>query len=201
MGFYINEIPDNIKQSMIQKRIWQNACPVSFDQLRLLQVDHYNFTNHVLTGEIVTHVRMAENVIKIFKELFRLKFPIDKIKLIDEYNGNDELSMSDNNSSCFNYRNIQHSDMLSIHSYGLAIDINPLQNPFIIIDNDNYDIKVYPRKSLEFLNRHNQRLGMVEPIVDIFKNHGFDDWGGLWNDPIDYHHFQVNRRDVENFYI
>jgi hypothetical protein len=198
MSFFINEIPENLKQSMIHKRIWQETCPVGLNQLRLLQVDHYNFTGDVLNGEIVTHFRIAENVIKIFQELYRLKFPINKVRLIDDYDGNDELSMTDNNSSCFNYRNIPGSDILSIHSYGLAIDINPLQNPFIVINN-NKNITVYPKEGALFLNRYNRRAGMVEPIVELFKNHGFDDWGGMWNDPIDYHHFQVNRIDAKNF--
>ena len=83
-----------------------------------------------------------------------------------------------------------------MHSYGLAIDINPVQNPFIMIDKTSNNIKVLPGQSVDFLNRHNKQEGMVEPIVEIFRKYGFSEWGGNWNTPIDYHHFQVPRKAV-----
>jgi hypothetical protein len=144
---------------------------------------------------------MAKNYIDIFKELFAVQFPIDKIKTIEQYHGDDIASMEDNNSSSFNYRKIAGTDKLSIHSYGLAIDINPVQNPMISINNQTHSIEVYPKQGVNFLNRNNVRPGMLEPIVDIFKKHGLDVWGGSWNNPIDYHHFQVEKELAEKMIL
>lgn len=197
MNFTTNDLPSKIIENMKQKNIWVAECPVKLEQLKLLELVHFNFNEEIKTGQMVVFGGMAEKTINVFKELFDLKFPINQIKLIDEYDGNDELSMTDNNSSCFNYRKITGSDIISIHSYGLAIDINPVQNPYLVIDKKNCSIEVFPKEGINFLNRHNQRPGMVEPIINIFKKYGFDVWGGYWNDPIDYHHFQVDRKVAE----
>ncbi|MGI4775714.1 MAG: M15 family metallopeptidase [Janthinobacterium lividum] len=191
--FKVERLSKELKKSMISKNIWQSYCPLTLEQLRLIKIEHYDFEGQRKIGTIVIHHKMADSAIDIFKKLLDLEFPIAKMTLIDNYNGDDELSMEDNNSSCFNCRKIANSSELSVHSYGLAIDINPLQNPYIVIDHNNYSIDVYPREGVNFLNRNNQRPGMVESVVDVFKKHGFDIWGGHWNNPIDYHHFQVSR--------
>ena len=198
--FSINEVPKDIPQKMINKKIWTHDCEIVMNQMVLLTVDHYDFLGNILPGQLIVCRLVAKKVVLIFKELFDLKFPIEKIKLIDEYDGDDERSMADNNSSCFNYRNISGSRVRSMHSYGLAIDINPLQNPFLQVDSNKNTVIVSPQKGVDFLNRNNQRSGMVEPIVKIFKRHGFDVWGGNWNSPIDYHHFQVERVIAEKFF-
>ena len=200
MSFKINNIHDTIVNRMKAKSIWLPDCPVAIKDLRLLELEHYDFNQNINNGQMVVFYKLAENVISIFQELLAQKFPIDKIKLIDEYDGDDNLSMKDNNSSSFNYRKIAGSDIISMHSYGLAIDINPVQNPYLIIGDNNHNTKsiidVYPAKGSDYLNRHNQRMGMVEPIVGIFKKYGFNIWGGEWNSPIDYHHFQVDRSSL-----
>ena len=140
MIFSIEEVPDHILSLMKSKNIWISECPVPITKLRFLNVLHYDFDNKLLPGQIIVHEKLSTNVISIFEELLKIKFPIKKISLIDNYDGNDELSMSDNNTSCFNYRSIANSEIISMHSYGLAIDINPVQNPYII-DNINYEIE------------------------------------------------------------
>lgn len=192
MKFEINNLPAEIQLSMKNSGVWSEECPVPMSKLRLLELSHYNFANQVIVGKMVVLDRVAESVILIFKELLALKFPIHNIGLIDEYNGDDELSMAANNSSCFNFRKIDGSDLLSMHSYGLAIDINPVQNPFIQKD------KISPLGGKLFFNRENKAAGMVEPIIDIFYKYGFTIWGGSWKTPIDYHHFQVPRDQVEH---
>jgi D-alanyl-D-alanine carboxypeptidase len=187
MAFKIESIPPHIIQSMKNHNIWNESCPVKITDLSLATVSHYDFDGEIKEGQLVVHAKIVENVIKIFKQLYELKFEIHQIKLIDEYGGNDELSMQDNNSSCFNCRTIAGSKKLSIHSYGLAIDINPIQNPYIS------DGIVNSIQESNFLDRNNQRPGMVEPIVHIFKENGFPIWGGNWKVPIDYQHFQVNQ--------
>ena len=191
MKFEIKDIPLDIQNRMIEKNVWSAECLIPMPRLKLLNVSHYNFENEVTVGKMVILDSMANSVISIFQELFALKFPIYSIKLIDEFGGDDELSMDANNSSCFNFRKIDGSELLSIHSYGLAIDINPLQNPFI------QESKVCPSQGKDFLDRSNIRPGMVESIVEIFYNHGFTVWGGNWKEPVDYHHFQVPRQQVE----
>ena len=125
--------------------------------------------------------------LSIFGELYQIRFPIHQMETIENFQGDDEKSMKANNSSCFNFRKIAGTDKLSIHSYGLAIDINPKQNPYVT------NGIIYPEDGASYLNRETQRPGMVEPIVDIFKRNGFEIWGGEWKDPIDYHHFQVSK--------
>ena len=191
MKFNISSVPESIAQDMVNKLIWQKDCPIKIERLRLLEISHYNFENQVSVGQLMVLDKISEATLNIFRELFELNFPIHTIKLINEFNGDDELSMSANNSSCFNFRKIEGTDKISMHSYGLAIDINPIQNPFIVIDDVSDNVKIFPKEGANFLNRRNLRSGMVEPIIEIFKKHGFSQWGGEWNAPIDYHHFQV----------
>ncbi len=183
-------IPKNTIQSMIDTKAWTSECPVKLESLKLLELKHYDFNGIIQNGEMVVHSKIADHVLAIFQELLDIKFPIEKIKLIDHYNGNDELSMADNNSSCFNFRKIAGTDRLSNHSYGLAIDINPVQNPYVRIGQEQ--VTISPKSGTCFLNRHNQRPGMLEPVVFIFEKHGFI-WGGLWDSPIDYHHFEFKQ--------
>lgn len=191
MKFEIKDIPPDIQNRMIEKKIWSSECIIPMSKLKLLNLSHYNFENRIAVGQMVVLDSMANSVISIFQELFALKFPIHTIRLIDEFDGDDELSMNANNSSCFNFRKIEGSELLSVHSCGLAIDINPLQNPFI------QEGKIFPDQGKGFLDRNDIRPGMVEPIVEIFYKHGFTIWGGNWKEPIDYHHFQVPRQQVE----
>ena len=141
----------------------------------------------------------ALNSSTVFEELLKIKFPIKKISLIDNYNGDDQLSMSDNNSSCFNYRKITNSKIISMHSYGLAIDINPVQNPYIFDSKVENMLEIWPDEGKLYLNRTNRRAGMVEPIVTLFAYYGFTVWGGSWNEPLDYHHFQIDRLHLSDF--
>ena len=113
MKFEISNLSEVIQLSMKNIGVWSEECPVPMSKLRLLELSHYNFTNQVVVGKMVVLDSMAESVIVIFKELLALKFPINNIGLVDEYNGDDELSMAANNSSCFNFRKIAGSDLLS----------------------------------------------------------------------------------------
>src|ERR1700677_2066306 len=168
-------------------------CPAKLkERLRAIEVQHYDFDGKINTGTIVVFDVVAESVINVFKKLFDLKFPIQKMQPMENYEWNDDWSMDDNNSSCFNYRTIAGTQKLSIHSYGVAIDINPRQNPFIKAG------VISPKLGGEFVDRSNQRPGMLEPIVSIFKENGFTVWGGDWDDPKDYHHFQPTREVAES---
>jgi hypothetical protein len=191
MKFEIKDIPLDIQNKMIEKKVWTSECIISLTKLKLLTLSHYNFDSRIEIGQMVALGSMADSVIAIFQELFALKFPIHTIKLIDEFEGDDELSMSANNSSCFNFRKIAGTDKLSLHEYGLAIDINPMQNPFI------QNGKILPANGKDFIDRSKIKAGMVEPVVEVFYKYGFTEWGGNWQEPIDYHHFQVPRQQIE----
>lgn len=204
--FTITSLSDFIKEDMIKKNIWNHSCPVTLEDLCVLKVSFYDFNKTVHhDGEIMVHHAAAESVIKIFKSLFDASFPIEKIKLINYYDGDDEKSMADNNTSAFNFRRIMNTNECSIHSYGLAIDLNPKQNPYLITKYENKDtIPVFPKEGINYINRINIREGMVEEkynkkqtVIELFKNNGFSVWGGSWNEPVDWHHFQVTRSQAE----
>ena len=198
MSFVIEKLQAAAKQKMIETEVWQISCPVSLDDLVSLKVLHYNFSGEVKTGELIIHQKIAQNALKIFLLLKQIKFPIEQITPIENFAGDDELSMKHNNSSCFNYRTIANSKLISLHSYGLAIDLNPLQNPVITFENNIAVIS--PILGKDYLDRSYQRAGMVEQIiVDIFADNGLAIWGGNWKKPIDYHHFQIERSEIESF--
>lgn len=165
--------------------------PVHISELRLVVFDHYNFSGEIKSGRIIIHRNFAKDASDIFRELYEMKFPIQQAVTIDNYNSDDVASMEDNNTSGFNCRRIMNTGNWSSHAYGTAIDINPMQNPYVLIDHDNGTAKIYPRAGSAYLNRSITRPGMVEDIVRIFARHGFTAWGGAWESPLDYHHFQV----------
>ena len=115
----------------IAKGIWKDGCPVHIKHMRLLDLPYYDFYDQIKTGKMMVLGLIEDRVKEVFDELFRIKFPIEKMKLINEYYGDDEKSMADNNTSAFNCRMIMNTDRYSNHSMGTAIDINPVQNPYI----------------------------------------------------------------------
>lgn len=210
--FEVRDLDEDEKQTMTQKGVWKEACPVPLTRLKLvvfsywfLEKDNAGWCFHdeqKHDGKIVVLGAVAGHVRDIFKELYGVKFPIHKACPIENYDGDDGVSMGDNNSSCFNDREITGGSLPSLHSYGLAIDINPVQNPYISFL-ENKDIQrsgntqIIPLSGRDYMNRTNLRPGMIEGakenVVTIFKNHGFPVWGGKWNTPIDWQHFQTHR--------
>lgn len=198
--FVIQPISHEIHQKMLSQGTLTAASPVSIDRLTLLNITHFNFDGIEKKGQIIVLDVVAKDVLEIFKELYALKFPIHQVKLINEYGGNDDESMADNNTSGHNFRPVAGSTRYSLHSYGTAIDINPVQNPYIIFDEATATAKFLPPNSLPYTNRMLQRLGkddrvgFAESIVEVFGRHGFYWWGGYWDTPIDYQHFQLDRQ-------
>jgi hypothetical protein len=146
----------------------------------------------------------------IFQALYQYQFPIAQAKTMEEYGGLDKPSMAANNTSAFNFRPIAGKTLLSVHSYGVAIDVNPIQNPALeqktITDPEEVLISVQPAEGQRYLNRTNVRLGMSEQVLDastglrvveLFQHNGFYVWGGKWNDPVDWQHFQPSRAAAE----
>ena len=143
------------------------------------------FDNKIHYGEMVVDKRLAEDVIEIFKELYDKKYPIEKVRLIDEYNADDNLSMNDNNSSAFCYRTIKGSNKISNHGKGMAIDINPFQNPHVIGESTN------PVEAYMYSDRTIRHIGIIiegDDCYNAFVKRGWT-WGGHWSNP-DYQHFE-----------
>lgn len=193
--FEIESLSQNIKNNMIELKTWQPGCPIPLERLRLIKFSYYDFEgNEKNDGEFVVLDAVAKKALNIFKELHASKFPISKARPIEYYKGSDEASMADNNSSCYNCREITGGGLPSIHAYGLALDINPLQNPYISFEEAGASsTKILPSEGKGFINRTNDRPGMTEKVVEIFKRNGFTTWGGKWNTPIDWQHFQPPR--------
>ena len=130
-------------------------------------------------------------MLDIFRRLYEAQYPIEKIRLIDEYGGDDAASMADNNTSCFNYRVIAGSDTISSHAKGLAVDINPLYNP-CISDYPDGSKNIMPRDGAPYADRTRffpMKITDQDLCFELFTLHGFA-WGGTWDTPLDYQHFE-----------
>ena len=133
---------------------------------------------------------MAEDVLDIFKELYDADYPIERMVLIDEYDAEDNASMAANNSSAFNFRFIDGTAKRSSHSDGLAIDINPLYNPYVRM-RDGKEV-VLPENGTEYANRTKENPYYIKKddiCYQAFSKRGFT-WGGEWKSSKDYQHFQ-----------
>lgn len=162
---------------------WKEGCPVALEELRLVTVTHLNFEGEACRGELVVHAQLAQEVADIFRELYEADFPLGEVRLVEAYGCDDSASMAAGNSSCFNARPIAGTDRWSMHSYGAAVDINPIQNPYIT--------NQAPLPTDEFLDRENLRPGMITPgdaCYNAFVSRGWT-WGGHWPNP-DYQHFE-----------
>jgi hypothetical protein len=150
--------------------------------LDLVTVNYYGFDGKLHQGQIIVNKEIADDIVEIFKVIEETRFPVEKVVPIAEYDWSDEKSMNDNNTSSFNYRFISGSRILSMHANGLAIDINPKQNPYV---KNGTSI---PAGSEYKLNN----IGTIKPdskIVKLFKEMGWT-WGGDWKSLKDYQHFQ-----------
>ena len=189
MSFEILPIDDKIF-SRIDGKSYKKNCTVPIENLRYLRVLHKNLEGKILDGELICNVEIAQDLTEIFQKLYAANYPIEKISLIDAYNADDELSMRDNNSSCFNFRFVSHTNRISLHGYGLAVDINPLYNPYIKTVDGKLSIE--PANGAPYVDRtKNFPYKIVEDdiCVKIFAEHNFF-WGGnCWDDAKDYQHF------------
>ncbi len=165
---------------------YRSGCPVAPDALRLLRLSYVTFDGLSATGELVVNAEIAEDVVAVFTELYRSRFPIRSMTTIEAFGAEDQASMAADNTSAFNCRPITGGGGWSLHSYGVAIDLNPRENPYVSGGT------VLPPEGRDHLDRMSQAPGMIQsgdPVVTLFAAHGFD-WGGYWTDPVDYQHFQ-----------
>jgi hypothetical protein len=188
--FTIDTISDAVFQRM-QGKSYKKDCTVPRSELRYLRLSHYDSQGKEHVGELVCNKKISSDLKEIFKELYKQKYPIERMRLIDDYEADDERSMQANNTSCFNFRTIAGSKKLSKHSLGMAIDINPLYNPYVKRRKDG-KLLVQPanaRKYSDRSKRWNYKLEKGDLCYRLFIKHGFK-WGGSWTNSKDYQHFE-----------
>ena len=169
---------------------WHSGCPVALSDLRLLRMNFYGWDGQVYRGRMVVNRWQAQRVLRIFGDLYEARFRIRRMYLVDAYDGSDDRSMAANNTSAFNCRRVAGTSRWSEHAYGRAIDINPVQNPYV------NGSTVEPEAGRSDLDRSDVRKGMVVrpgPVVRAFADEGWL-WGGDWNSSKDYQHFSQTGR-------
>ncbi len=169
---------------------WRPGCPVGLGDLRLVEVSHWGFDGRPQVGELVVNVRYADAVVGVFERLFRARFPVERMRLVDEYGADDDRSMAANNTSGFNCRSAAGSDRWSEHAYGSAMDINPVQNPYVTRSG------VFPPAGAGYTTRTSSTPGLITrdgPVVAAFAAVGWG-WGGSWSSGKDYQHFSASGR-------
>jgi hypothetical protein len=178
-------------RQQLSRTSWHPGCPVSLDQLRYLRVSYWGFDRRAHLGEMVVNASAVSALRHAFADLFGARFPIRRMRLVDRYGGSDYASIQADNTSAFNCRDATGSTHWSEHAYGLAIDINPIENPYVYGNGTTTH-----RASEPYLDRSNVRPGMAVrggTLVRAFTAIGWG-WGGRWPPPTDYQHFSVNGR-------
>ncbi len=188
--FVSSPIPDTIFAFM-QGRSFKADCTVPRDSLRYIRCLHVDKNGKAIVGEMVLNHSIAETVLGIFRKLYDANYPIERMRLIDYWEADDESAMRDNNSSSFNFRFISHTQTVSKHGLGKAIDINTLYNPYHKFLADGTEI-IEPATGAPYLDRSkafDYKITKGDICYRLFTEAGFS-WGGEWEDRKDYQHFE-----------
>lgn len=185
--FVSQPIPDSIFQRM-QGRSFPKSCTIGRNELRYLRLSYCDRDGKTQQGEMVCNKAIANALIDIFRQLYLAKYPIERMQLIDDYYADDQRSMTANNTSCFNFRFVSGTHTISKHGMGMAVDINPLYNPYVVngrvepIGGKKWAYNRERRKDIPMKIDHN------DLCYKLFRKHGFR-WGGDWKSRKDYQHF------------
>lgn len=169
---------------------WHAGCPVPLDRLRAVRVTYVSLDGEARHGRFVLHRRWADELLEVFRRLYSRDFPIRRVRLVDRYGADDRRSMRHDNTSAFNCRTVAGTDVWSQHAYGRAIDVNPVENPYV--DGSH----VSPRRGRDYVDRSDVRPGMIvkrDVVWRAFHRIGWE-WGGTWRSAQDYQHFSSNGR-------
>lgn len=189
-GFSVSEIPDAVFRRM-EGKSYPKACPIKRSDLRYLKLLYVDGRGKVKTGEMVCNKAIAKDVLEIFEELYKHKYPIERIQLIDDFGADDERSMRANNTTSFCYRVVKGSKKLSAHARGMAVDINTLYNPCVRRSRSG-KVVVQPSTATKYTNRKASfpyKIERGDLAWRLFTSHGFK-WGGAWRSVKDYQHFE-----------
>jgi peptidoglycan L-alanyl-D-glutamate endopeptidase CwlK len=170
-------------------RINRDSVDVSFQNQwqnqTLIHVDYYSFDGKIHKGQLICHRSVQTELKAVFKDLLNLKFPIQSVIPISEFDFDDQKSMRANNTTCFDFRVKVMGNGWSKHAQGMALDLNPMQNPYI-----------HPQKTEPFPNQSEMTTGRIrkddeigKKVIDIFQKQGWK-WGGNWRSSKDYMHFE-----------
>ena len=187
--FVVCQINDKTFARMRGKS-YKAECTFPLSELRYIKALHVTQDGAILMGEMVVNRAIAQDVVTILRRLYEEEYPIERMVLVDEYNADDELSMRANNSSAFNYRHTPGGTRLSAHSRGMAVDINPLYNPYV----KHYPDRTYvaPATARDYVNRYGAfpyKIEREDLCCRLFLEHGFE-WGGDYKTIKDYQHFE-----------
>jgi hypothetical protein len=171
---------------------YRSGCPVAPADLRLVRVSYRGFDGRGHVGALVVHRRVTRDVVKVFRRLYTAEFPIRRMKPVSAYRGSDDASMAADNTSGFNCRRAVGSATggWSQHAYGTAIDVNPVENPYVLGG------RALPPAGRRYVDRTRVRRGMAVEggvLVNAFESVGWK-WGGRWTGSPDYQHFSVSGR-------
>jgi poly-gamma-glutamate synthesis protein (capsule biosynthesis protein) len=190
-SYSISKITPQIKKRMIKGNSWRKGCPVGLNDLRYLRIGYLDFNGQNKEGELIVHKDVSIEVTEIFEALYEMDYPIKKMRLVSDYRGNDWQSIEADNTSAFNCRNATGSKKWSKHSYGKAIDINPIENPYI-----SRSGRISHKESLQYKKRVHKKATSADKALllkndkatKIFEKYGWK-WGGDWSGVKDYQHF------------
>lgn len=184
-----SEALDAKLRKRMTRKSWHRGCPVGLGKLRLLEVAHWGFDGDVHDGRLVVHRRAAGAVLRAMEKLYEERYPIRRMVLIDRYDADDHRSMAADNTSAFNCRFAAgQPGTWSQHAYGLAVDVNPIENPYVSGDH------VSPPAGKPFTDRTRNDPAMIhegDSTVGAFAGQGWE-WGGDWSPAKDYQHFSAN---------
>jgi hypothetical protein len=192
-GAKISPITASVKKRMIKGGSYHKGCPVPLKDLRYLRLKYLGFDGKEHWGELIVHKNIAKEVTDIFGELYRIKYPIHKMRLVSDYRANDWLSIENDNTSAFNCRKATGRKTWSKHSFGKAIDINPIENPYIrnsgkIAHKASYRYKIRKHKNL---NNPYDRAMIIkgDKSLKVFTKRGWF-WGKYFKGARDLQHFE-----------
>lgn len=163
---------------------------IPLQDLRYVKIRYIDFDGKAQNGELICNQKIAQDLVEIFSELYDRQYPLASVRLVDDFGGDDLASMEADNTSCFNFREVTSSGggrhKLSLHAYGLAVDLNPLYNPYVKKG------KILPQSAKPYANRKHAnpyRIDHEDLAYQLFTSHGFT-WGGDWKSLKDYQHFE-----------
>lgn len=183
----VGPLPARVRRRMVGSS-WRPGCPVPPRRLVLVELRHRGFDGRDHHGRLVVHRAVGRQVLRVFRRVYAAGFPIRRMRLVDRYGGDDARSMSRDNTSAFNCRRVSGGGAWSRHAYGTAVDVNPVENPYV------RGSTVLPRRGARFRDRSPRRRGMLGrrgPVTRAFAAVGWS-WGGDWRTPKDYQHFSAD---------
>lgn len=177
-----------IRKPLRKKMVsWRPDCPVHIRDLRLVTVTHRGFDGKTKTGKLVVHEDVAGNMVAVMRRLYQARYPIRRMRLVDAYGASDFRSIEADNTSAFNCRYVDGTTRWSEHAYGMAIDVNPIENPYVSGGTTSH------AASRPYLDRSKRKKGMIhagDAVVRAFRSIGWG-WGGYWSGVKDYQHFSA----------